>query len=541
MRYQSVLLFFFFLSFTIKKVRKSCKTSASKSRVLMYQLSVVLAVLSIALAAVSVQGELELVLVQLVHRHGARSALPPVNASIVCPRGCGLLNLQGKDMLLHTGSYLAARYNGSRPEISPAPFFATATYPSGTTYDVREVYSRSTSLSRTLQSGAGLLKGLFPNASEYFPAIHTVEFMQDELLLVDVIPTYHIYQSLQMPQLSQRLAEFAEPMFPQAAFSQMAQDFHMEGLCSDAGNYITCILGMQDIAATYNSLGVLNAISTTAAQYFEQLNLCRRTWNSYFFPFNASDPVQRQRGSLGQNLAQRMLSNMRAAMKPANDSATLGKKLMHYSAHDTTVMPFVATLGNNHLMLPPFGQLYLLDLMRNTTDGTYHVRAAQSVPGQEPDTLSNISESVLPLYCMKEGTNVVYTVTSITGTCPFDDFERFINASLPLSPAGLCYLEPAVLAQIECDTTGVAPLANSTCFFYRNYCPQYSCPPGSVVSPVDSSCVALTLSSSDQMTSGVVGGVAVGTLLGGVLVGLLLSKLRGQQYSKYTEIGKESS
>jgi hypothetical protein len=500
----------------------------------------VLAVALLCCCTAAAGGVLELVLVQVIHRHGARSPLTPANASIVCPRGCGLLNYQGKDMLLKQGEYLRGRYNGSRPDVynNATPFFATELYPDGTTYDVRQTYSRSTDLTRTLQSATGLLKGLFPNETEYFPAVSTVQFLQDELLLIDVSPSYHIYQQLDQGALTSQLKAYVNTVFPDpTVIDAMSVENNIEGYCSKGGSWIfvNCVLTLQDIAAARNAEGRLASLPVTQ-QYFEQLNSVRETWNSYYFPYNASNAVNAARGSLGQNIVQRMFQNMFAAIAssakgaPTPDLADFPYKLMHYSAHDTTVMPFCATLGNSGYMLPPFGQLYLLELLRDVSDGSFHVRAAQSVPGQTPESHHAVTESVFPLHCVSEN-GTLYTVASITGTCPLYDFQRYVNSSLPLSPAGTCYLSPDALAAIDCDVVGGSgPLPNSTCYFYRSYCPAVACPNETVLSPLSYACVALsTTSVGGSVSSGIVVAAVIGSAFAAFFAALFGAKVWGRR------------
>lgn len=481
-------------------------------------------VASLLLASFVCASELNLLLVQVIHRHGARSPLPPANASIICPRGCGLLNLQGKDMLLKQGAYLRARYNGSRPDVyNGTPFFGTELYPDGTTYDVRNAYSRSTDLTRTLQSASGLLKGLFPNSTEYYPAINTVQFLQDELLLIDVSPSYHIYQQLNTDVFAERLKLYIHDLFPDPSILHaISVENSLQEYCEHEDNFVTCVLGLQDIAAARNAEGTLPSLPITH-QYLNELNLCRTRWNSYYFPFNASDPVSAARGSLGQNVVQQMIQNMQSAMVAAttNQSALFPYKLMHYSAHDTTVMPFCATLGNDDFMLPPFGQMYLLELLQSTADGSFHVRAAQSVPGQTPESLHFVNESAFPLHCMND-TNATYVVGAGL-TCPFSDFQRFVNRTLPLSLAGTCYVSPEALRAIDCDKVGgTGPLPNSTCYFYRSYCPTFACPPNSVLSPTSYACVPMdTTSIGGSVSSGIVAAAAVGSAFAGLFGGVV--------------------
>eukprot|EP00658_Telonema_sp_P-2_P055137 TRINITY_DN43839_c0_g1_i1.p2 TRINITY_DN43839_c0_g1~~TRINITY_DN43839_c0_g1_i1.p2 ORF type:complete len:136 (+),score=54.57 TRINITY_DN43839_c0_g1_i1:82-489(+) len=49
----------------------------------------------------------------------------------------------------------------------------------------RQVYSRSTAKNRTIQSSDSMLRGLFPNTTDFYPVIFGQELADDMLLLSD--------------------------------------------------------------------------------------------------------------------------------------------------------------------------------------------------------------------------------------------------------------------------------------------------------------------------------------------------------------------
>ena len=484
----------------------------------------VLLLVGAALASGGAGAEEELVLIQLIHRHGARSALVSSNQSLICPGGCGMLNAQGKDQLVSVGRYLRQRYN------SPDNFPNGPLFPSEK-YDPRVIASRSTNLPRTLQSAAGLLQGMFPNTSDFFPAISTVEFKTDTLLLVDAIPAFHVPTMLTLASIEADVVRPALlPLIPQAVAETIGIELSLDTTCSNASRYVVCVLESQDVAASYAALGVLsNGSFPTALSYYPQLQMARRTLNSAFYPYNASSPLDKARGSLGLNIVLTMIRNMHAKLEKTSH---LEQLVMHYSAHDTTVMPFAATLGNEGMMLPPFGQTYVIELWRRTDDASAppRVRAYQGLPGDEPDNHTFVP-SDFPLHCI-DANGTGYVVPSYPGSCMLDDFVRFVNSSLPESPSGQCYLSDADFAKIGGNVVGSdqVPSPSSLVAFYRMMCPAQACPVGAFLN-ANLSCSWMVQVTDDvrvdnnSVTSRDATFVAAGSALGGFLLGVVAIKL----------------
>jgi hypothetical protein len=461
----------------------------------------------------------ELVLVQILHRHGARSAIVSSNVSLICPTGCGMLNWEGKQQLASVGRYLRQRYNNLPHQ---APLFPSESY------DPRTVTSRSTNILRTLQSASGLLQGLFPNMSDYFPAISTVDLFTDTLLLTDAIPAYHIYQQLHIKDIETTIVEpQLRKLFNQSTAEAMGVELSIDKTCSNASTFVPCILEAQDIAATYASTGVLtNGSFPVTLSFRPQLQLARFALNSAFFPYNASSELDQARGSLGQNIAMTMIQNMHA-----KKSGKLAQSLMHYSAHDTTVMPFAATLGNNDLMIPLFGTTYVLELWWDAeTKNNLTVRAYAGIPGQSPGNYT-IDVENFPLSCMgQDGT--VYRAPSYPASCPLEDFERFVNSSRPQSPAGQCYLTKEDFGLIGGNVVGSdqVPTPGSLVAFYRQSCPAQACPLGTFLN-ANLSCSSMIVVTEVEYVDGnsitaqnaIIIGLATG--LGGILMGIVIMKL----------------
>ena len=104
-------------------------------------------------------------------------------------------------MLRKLGEFIRSRYSTSGPQ---GPYFASANY------DPQFTYTRSTDVQRTLQSADGLLWGIYPNASTFFPAISTVDPNTDVLLIVDCLPSFNIpYNVLMVPLYFPQVSTFA--------------------------------------------------------------------------------------------------------------------------------------------------------------------------------------------------------------------------------------------------------------------------------------------------------------------------------------------
>lgn len=483
--------------------------------------------------ALTLPPDSELELVQIIHRHGARSAIVPANASVICPRGCGELNQEGKDMLVKVGEFLRERYNDG---IAATDYFPTESY------DQRLVYSRSTDLSRTIQSADGILRGLFPNLSDFFPVVHTVQFEEDLLLLIDAMPSYHVPATQYYHEYLTQLTPFLLQRFSLSLAADMGEEASLMPFCGDSNNYAGCILALQDIAATRNAEGRLSEFPLLQQNY-QNLSDSRFALNSLLYPYNASNYVDQQRGSLGQTIVQRMLANIHQIVEHGH--STLTQKMMHYSAHDTTMMPVCTTLGHNELMLPLFGFTVILELLHANSTDSFYVRAVQALPGQTPDTDHNVTSSVLSLTCITAANETYHTAVPSDG-CLLEDFIRYVNTTAPQSADGVCFVDDATLKAMDCDTPG-APKSSSLCAWYRSACPAQGCRlagHGAVVNTVDLSCVLVNdVPLSDgpdgmNVSRGVAGGIAAGVGLAGVLIGfaVALLVLRQQQRKGYETV-----
>jgi hypothetical protein len=217
-----------------------------------------------------------------------------------------------------------------------------------------------------------------------------------------------------------------------------------------------------------------------------------------------------------------MILNMRL-----KSDGNLSQSLMHYSAHDTTVMPFAATLGNNNLMVPLFGTTYVLELWRDPDTRNLSVRAYAAIPEQVPGNYTVTIED-FPLHCINS-TGFAYVAPSYPGSCPLSDLERFVSSSKPQSLAGDCYLSNEDFELIGGGVVGSDQVPDSTSLIasYRRNCPGQACPQGSFLN-ANLSCgliAVLTETTESSITHGDAVILGVASVLGGILLGVCATKL----------------
>lgn len=503
-------------------------------KILRYPLvALVLAVLLCDLAASSKN----VIFSQVAHRHGARTPLVSVNLTRICgpDNFCGQLNHDGEVMLRQVGTWARNRYMLSLdPTVSYLADFATRPYSS------EYFNSRSTDLPRTLQSADAFLRGLFPNLTSFFPVVHTVSFWSDELLLVDALPAFHLPDVIDSQTNLNVLTPFVLEKIDNETLSQVGMELHLDSVCSGPTyNIAGCALEVQDVMASYASQTIDNGTSRLSLyplsngllpmfQYF------RWKWNTPLFSYNASRPTDRQRGSLGQNLANEIVASMIDKIFGNQSKPFVFKE---WSAHDSTVMPLCATLGQNGMMLPLFGQSYFIELLNDTASSVpptdlsrYSVRILYGAPDQGPGDHA-FEADPFPLSC----TNSSGVTYSTMEDCPLEDFRRYILGSKAKSDAGYCYLDDRILESINCEASNsTAKDPNSLCVFYRSRCQDYACGEN-YMNTTDWSCrpvsqphIGVSVSAAAVMTS--VAAVA-GALIGAILSKLILGRKLKALYS----------
>lgn len=433
-------------------------------------------------------------------------------------------------MLEQTGKFLRQRYTNASEGVVRTSFFPQEGY------NLSISTSRSTDVLRTLQSSDAFLRGFFPDLDDYFPAIHTLQRKDDFLLSSSSIPEVAAriaYGNQEEARLCDPLVDALFPSF--STLQAIGEEVYSAGFCADKQNRTSCAKQLCDIGKAYESTGELTSYPLLNMNLNAVCAVLSCSSNFLFgYHPNQADvsPMYAQdyeRGSFGQVLAQKFLSNIREHMeKPIF-------KLVEYSAHDTTITPLAVTFGDNTagMLAPPFGAIFVLELLRknsmtresqegksayhnaNTSsiiddfdEDEYAVRLLFGHPGLTPETNFTFAFSDFSLQCLNPSINDGEPYVAANNICPLADFERFINLSAPKDPRGLCLVSPSLLAAMDCEpANNTKPSPNDVCLAFRRRCPAEACASGFVMMH-NETCVAtsgmqITNANGKKSSSGV--------------------------------------
>ena len=453
------------------------------------------------------------VFTQLVHRHGSRSPIVSANSSLICNDGgfgCGELNLEGRDMLTQLGGLIRNRY--------PEQYVETS-------YNWSKVYSRSTAKNRTIQSSDSMLRGLFPNTTDFYPVIFGQELADDMLLLSDNWASISLRLSTHDLYNADILTAKRMELFPDDNISQaIVEELHIEGFAETMGMNYGLLLA-QDIATCYMATGtILNGNYPTTNAHQTQLDALLFTFNTFRFAYNRSVDHWAASGSPAIELATKLVDNMKAVI--SGDELHF---MIEYSAHDTTLAPLASTLGALGEMTPVFGKMYLFELVKRGT--AYFVRALAGQPQQNPST-HQYTTYYLPLSGLPtDGTlKDIYVVSNDTGVA-LDDFYNYILSTAGTSGQGMCYIGDDAFERIGCNVLD-APAKGSDCYKYRHECPNYGCPSGSYMSDWTTfECTLIPVSKPSQnFTPAESTGIGIACTALGVVIGAVSMFFAGRAF-----------
>lgn len=444
------------------------------------------AVLWCASALVMAEPDMKLVMVQLLHRHGARAPEVSFNTTEICvATPCGYLSWAGIQMLLNVGAFLRNRYNSDSSVVSEAMFPSV-------NYDLDVAYSRSTDVLRTLQSAEAFLRGFFPNLTSLYPAIHTTPEQDDYLLFTNYVPQYQFFYNLDKPSVRGVCNPVTDRNFQNLnTLLDIAREVYSEAYCSNYELRSDCARKLFDIAAAYESIGVLGNYPLLNASRNALAQVARALFANQY-AYNQSDSRCLQQGSAGQPILQEFVKNIDTTI-----AKTSKFKLFHYTGHDTTLSRIACSLQDttDDGLLPPFAPTLVLELLQNASDASYHVRVLRGHPSQEP--ASNFSFAWEPdwqLHCVDAMGNRYATTAN---TCPVADFKRFVQwSAAPTGSMGYCYLDEKYQALRNCPASGIQigdmwQLLPSGCQYYRKRCPSYACDAGYLVDSVSLQCICV--------------------------------------------------
>ncbi|KAG5490137.1 hypothetical protein JKF63_00256 [Porcisia hertigi] len=469
-------------------------------------------------AVVSATPVFKVELVQVVHRHGARTPIVSFNETLICGTEfpCGHLNHEGQTMLVNLGKYLRHRYMED-PAVVREPYFPYDFY------NVSISHTRSTDVPRTLQSASALLRGLFPNMSAFFPVIHTVAMEQDVLLHSSMVPMLRARYGYAEQELRSRCDPVLDRKISFDQLQAVASEVHLQGFCANYTLRSRCAERLCDVGQSYESTGQLTSFPLLG-QHLDDLCAVTATISHFLFAYNASNSVHRSQGAPYYHLSSLLVSNMRAHQRRTTAPSY---KLYQYSAHDSTIAPLASSLGDNSMeaMLPPFGTAFIMELLSRTDSQTalsssFHVRLVRGHSGKSSASNFTFALGDFKMRCQDAAGKTYIAEDNI---CPFADFERFINSTAPTSPMGTCYIDPGLLDRMNCPADAVSDnrSLSEDCLFYRKYCSKYACGTGHLLDAIDYGCHRIPSTTSQPasppMSSGGIAALSIALFMAGGL------------------------
>ncbi|KAG5500019.1 hypothetical protein GH5_04163 [Leishmania sp. Ghana 2012 LV757] len=411
--------------------------------------------------------------VQVLHRHGSRSATVHYNTTDICgATPCGELNLEGEVMMRNVGKFLRGRYSTDE-EVVETPFLSSPDY------DLRVVTSRSADVHHTLQSAQLFLAEMFPTADRLVPAIHTAPTSQDMMLYTFSQPWVSLYVTYAGAAQQARMSPVIDRYFPDwKVLRDLSVGLWSEGHCSDYATRLSCVLTLFDIVTAKRSVG---GLPSDFDDRYSDLHAIVAEWNRGIWHYDSSKAFCVQQGGRGQPFLQQVMTNIDDFVAGRNTH-----KVMHYSGLDISLAAVWGTLGDSsdNAMQPTYGQTFVLELVKSLSSGEYGVRVLRGWPGQTPETDFTFSwDSAWKLQCRRsDGTN--YAAKG--NLCPLEDFRRYVTWTAAKDPRGMCLLDAEASDVLNCPTPAaeqaVTVSLSESCLLYRAACPADACAPGYVLS-----------------------------------------------------------
>uniref|UniRef100_A0ABI7ZQL0 acid phosphatase n=1 Tax=Felis catus TaxID=9685 RepID=A0ABI7ZQL0_FELCA len=324
----------------------------------------------------------ELKFVTLVFRHGDRSPIEtfpndPIKESS-WPQGFGQLTQLGMEQHYELGRYIRQRYRKFLNE----------------SYKREQVYIQSTDVDRTLMSAMTNLAGLFPpeGISIWNPSlpwqpipVHTISLSEDRDF-IETLPTFTGYHTR---DLFGMWTKVYDPLF-----------------CESVHNFTLPSWATEDTMTKLKELSELSILSV--------------------YGIHKQKEKSRLQGGV---LVGEILNHLKSATRPSNH-----RKLVMYSAHDTTVAGLQMALDVYNGILPPYASCHIMELYLENGEyfiemyyrnETQHEPYPLTVPGCTPSCpLTKFAELVAPVIpqdwsteCMTTSNDQVLRVVLAVAFC----------------------------------------------------------------------------------------------------------------------------
>uniref|UniRef100_A0A7N5K906 acid phosphatase n=1 Tax=Ailuropoda melanoleuca TaxID=9646 RepID=A0A7N5K906_AILME len=306
----------------------------------------------------------ELKFVTLVFRHGDRSPIEtfpndPIKESS-WPQGFGQLTQLGMEQHYELGQYIRKRYRNFLNE----------------SYKHEQVYIQSTDVDRTLMSAMTNLAGLFPpeGISVWNPSllwqpipVHTLSLSEDRDF-IETLPTFTGYHT---QDLFGMWTKVYDPLF-----------------CESVHNFTLPSWATEDTMTKLKELSELSILS--------------------IYGIHKQKEKSRLQGGV---LVSEILNHMKSATQPSNH-----RKLVMYSAHDTTVSGLQMALDVYNGILPPYASCHIMELYLEK--GEYFVE----------------------MYYRNETQHEPYPLTlpGCTPSCPLTEFAELVAPVIPQDWSAEC-------------------------------------------------------------------------------------------------------
>ncbi|KAG8516265.1 Prostatic acid phosphatase, partial [Galemys pyrenaicus] len=334
-----------------------------------------------------------------VFRHGDRSPIQtfpndPIKESS-WPQGFGQLTQVGMQQQYELGEHIRKRYE----------VFLNESYKreqASREVQSEHVYVRSTDVDRTLMSVMANLAGLFPpkDSSVWNPRllwqpipVHTMPLSEDRLLY---LPFKHCPRFEELEEETLTSMEFQQRLAPYKDFMETLpklSGYHGQDLfgiwskiydplfCEDVHNFTLPSWATEDTMTKLKELSELSLLSLYGV-------------------YKQKEKSRLQGGVLVKDI----IDQMKKATQPANR-----RKLMLYSAHDTTVCGLQMALEVYNGLIPPYASCHITEL--------YHDKGSYLV---EMYYLNDTRHEPYPL-----------TLPGCTHSCPLN---KFIDLVAPVMP-----------------------------------------------------------------------------------------------------------